>query len=50
MSNVLIIYLINVDIIREGFKIALKHKLSIFYVIEILKNAFNCALIKDIKI
>ena len=50
MSNVLIVYLINVDIIYKGFKIALKHKLSIFYMIKISKNAFNCALIKNIKI
>ena len=50
MSNILIIYLINVDIIYKKFKIALKHKLSIFHIIKISKDAFNCASIKNIKI
>ena len=50
MSSVLIICLINVDIICERFKVASKHKLLIFYVIEISKNALNCALMRDIKI
>ena len=40
----------NVDIIYKEFKIASKHKLLIFYIIEISKNALNCVLIKDIKI
>ena len=50
MSNVLIIYLINVDIIYEKFKIVLKYKLLIFYIIKVSKNALNCVLIKNIKI
>ena len=50
MSSVLIICLINVDIICERFKVASKHKLLIFYMIEISKNALNCALMRDIKI
>ena len=50
MSSVLIVYLINVDIIYKRFKIVSKYKLLIFYVIEILKDTLNYALIKNIKI
>ena len=50
MSSVLIVYLINVDIIYKRFKIVSKYKLLIFYMIEILKDTLNYALIKNIKI
>ena len=50
MSSVLIVYLINVDVICEEFKIASEYKLLIFYIIEISKNAFNYALMGNIKV
>ena len=50
MLNILIVYSIHVDIIYEKFKIVLKHKLLIFRMIKISKDALDCLLMKIIKI